>query len=149
MPNISWDELYMQQAFVVAKGSKDPSTKVGAVIVTKDNEPVSQGYNGFPKGCDESHYSWDRPIKYYLVNHAEMNALSFAKDKRDLKGAKIYITHHPCEACMKQCIAEGITEFIFEDDSVLSRFNEFQKQAIDIMRIANPISVRQYIRKHL
>lgn len=148
MPRIPWDEYYMNQAFAIAEASKDPSSRVGCIIVSSDNSPISQGFNGFPKGCDEKLYTWDRPLKYYLVLHAEMNALAFAR-KKELNNAKIYITHHPCDSCLKQLIQEGITEFIYEDYDITDRFSEEQKKAIDIMVKANNISLRKYVRKGL
>ena len=48
---ITWDEYFMGVAELSAKRSKDPSTQVGACIVSEDNKILSMGYNGFPKGC--------------------------------------------------------------------------------------------------
>lgn len=142
---ISWDEYYIGQARAISKRSKDPSTKVGAILVTKDNKPISQGYNGFPKGCDESLYTWERPLKYFLVIHAELNAISFVSDKKDLQDAKAYITHHPCDNCLKILIQNGIKEIIYESDDVIKRFCENSKKAIDIMVKANDIVIRKYL----
>lgn len=57
---ISWDEYFMGVALLAAKRSKDPNTQVGACIVSKDNVIISTGYNGFPYGCSDDEYPWDR-----------------------------------------------------------------------------------------
>lgn len=141
---ISWDEYYMGQAHAISKRSKDPSTQVGCVLVTKDNNPISQGYNGFPKGCDESLYTWEKPMKYHLVIHAEMNARSFVRNRDDLKGAKAYVTHHPCDNCLKHLIQDGVTEFIYDDEAIFWRLSEDAQNAIRIMVNANNIVLRKF-----
>ena len=77
------EDYFMGIARAVAMKSKDPKTKVGAVIVDADNRIVSTGYNGMPYKCDESKLSWERPHKYHYVIHAEMNAVLNAR--RDLR----------------------------------------------------------------
>ena len=78
---ISWDEYFMGIALLSAMRSKDPSTQVGACIVNKENRIVSVGYNGFPKGCSDEEFPWERTAenqndtKYPFVCHAELNAI--------------------------------------------------------------------------
>ena len=124
----SWNKYFMEIAWAVSKRSKDPSTKVGAVIVSNDHSPISFGYNGFPKGCLEEHMTYERPMKYHTIIHAEMNAILFAR--RDLKGAILYSTHYPCENCLKHALQAGIREIYYDNDDVLERFSEDQKEAI-------------------
>lgn len=50
---LSWDDYFMGIAVLSAKRSKDPSTQVGACIVSEDNKILSVGYNGFPKGISD------------------------------------------------------------------------------------------------
>ena len=57
---ISWEEYFMGVALLAAKRSKDPNTQVGACIVSPDNIILSTGYNGFPAGCSDDEYPWDR-----------------------------------------------------------------------------------------
>lgn len=91
-----WDRLYTLLALVVAQASKDPSTKVGAVVVDADNRILSTGYNGFPPGIEDTHERLhDREQKYPRVRHAEANALDRV-DVRDAKGATLYVTTPPC-----------------------------------------------------
>jgi len=118
----SWDEYFMDIAEMVAKKSKDPSTKNGCVIVDKDNRPVSFGYNGWVQKSDESKMTWDeRPMKYYFSIHSEMNALIFAK--RDLTGCTVYNTCATCENCLKFLLQAGITRFVYRRFRVNSKVN--------------------------
>ncbi len=123
------NEYFINIARTVAEKSKDPSSKVGAVIVDQDNRIVSTGYNGFVAGCDERRLSWERPMKYFYVIHAEANALLYAK--RDLKDCLIYITHGPCENCLKLILQAGIRDVIYNDVSIMKlRGSLDQKEAI-------------------
>lgn len=109
-----WDEYFIKIAETVALKSKDPSTKVGCVIVDKDKRVVSLGYNGMLQGADESKMTLaERPMKYYFVIHSEMNALIFAK--RDLTGCTIYNRVATCENCLKYCLQAGIKRFVYEE----------------------------------
>lgn len=129
---MKWDDYYMDIARVVAKKSKDPSTKVGCVIVTQDNKPVSLGYNGFIAGCDESLMTFERPYKDMLTIHAEMNALIFAKCSVD--NCKAYITHASCENCLKHLIQAGIKEIIYETFDTSGHFmTEDRKKVISAL----------------
>lgn len=107
-----WDEYFMQIAELVAVKSKDPSTKCGSIIVDKNRRIVSTGYNGLVQGIDESKMTLtERPMKYYFVVHAEMNAVLFAK--RDLAGCTIYTNIASCENCLKHCLQAGIKRFVY------------------------------------
>ena len=61
---ISWDEYFMGIALLSSMRSKDPSTQVGACIVSDDNKIMSVGYNGFPRGCSDDEYPWERSALY-------------------------------------------------------------------------------------
>ena len=115
---ISWDEYFMGVAILAAKRSKDPNTQVGACIVDKNNVILTTGYNGFPKGCSDDEFPWDREgenTKYPYVVHAELNAILNASGK-DLKGARIYVDLFPCNECAKAIIQSGIKEVIYLSD---------------------------------
>lgn len=117
---ISWDEYFMGIALLSKKRSKDPSTEVGACIVDNENKVVSIGYNGMPKGVDESKLSWNKndglDSKYLYVCHAEFNAILNTRNNSSLKGCKIYVTLFPCNECTKALIQTGIKEVIYLDD---------------------------------
>ena len=117
---ISWDEYFMGVALLAAQRSKDPSTQVGACIVDTDKTILSTGYNGFPKGCSDDEYPWNRDesageTKYPYVVHAELNAILNSSGK-SLKGAKIYVGLFPCHECAKAIIQSGIKEVVYLSD---------------------------------
>ena len=60
---ITWDEYFMGVALLSGRRSKDPSTQVGACIVSQDNKILSMGYNGFPKGCSDDEFPWARKMR--------------------------------------------------------------------------------------
>jgi dCMP deaminase len=113
---LSWDELFILQATVIAQKSKDPSTKVGCVIVGDDNAILSMGFNGFPRGVDEHNSArWKRPEKYNWVEHAERNAIyNAARHGINLFGARAYLNWEPkpCADCTRALIQAGIKEIV-------------------------------------
>lgn len=119
MESLSWDQYFLNIATEVAKKSKDPSTKVGCVLVDKKKRVISVGYNGLIQGADESKMTLEkRPDKYYFSIHAEMNAILFAH--RDLIGATAYTTTAPCDNCLKYCLQAGIKRFVYKEARVKS-----------------------------
>lgn len=117
---INWDAYFMGIALLSTKRSKDPSTSVGACIVSEDNKILSVGYNGMPVGCSDDEFPWDRegePLntKYVYVCHAELNAI-LNYSGTNMKGAKLYATLFPCNECTKAIIQSGIREIIYMDD---------------------------------
>ena len=115
---INWDEYFMGVAMLAARRSKDPSTQVGACIVSQDNIIISTGYNGMPKGCSDDEFPWDREgeeTKYPYVVHAELNAILNANG-RDLRGSRLYVALFPCNECAKAIIQSGVKEVIYLSD---------------------------------
>lgn len=115
---ISWDEYFMAVAILASMRSKDPSTQVGACIVSPDNIILSTGYNGLPMGCSDDEFPWGREgkeTKYPYVVHAELNAILNASGK-SLRGARIYVDLFPCNECAKAIIQSGISEIIYLND---------------------------------
>jgi len=118
-----WDDYFMEMATLVSTKSKDPSTKVGAVIVSKDNKVRSTGYNGFPRGMEDDNRYNDRALKYKLTEHAERNAIYNAE--MSLEGCKIYVNSlPPCCECAKGIIQSGIKEVIILDKEIPERWKE-------------------------
>ena len=108
--HISWDEYFMGVALLAAQRSKDPNTQVGACIVNKNKRILSTGYNGFPYGCSDDLFPWEREgdeTKYKYVVHAELNAILNAGGK-SLDGARLYVDLFPCNECAKAIIQSGI-----------------------------------------
>lgn len=117
---ISWDEYFMGVAMLSAKRSKDPNTQVGACIVSNDNKILSMGYNGFPAGCSDEEFPWEREgdnldTKYYYVTHSELNAILNYRGG-SLEGTKLYVSLFPCNECAKAIIQAGIKSVIYADD---------------------------------
>ena len=119
---ITWDEYFMGIALLSAERSKDPSTQVGACIVSENNKILSTGYNGMPIGCNDDEMPWEREAekpndtKYPFVCHAELNAILNSPSLIDNKNAKIYVALFPCNECAKAIIQSGIKEIIYACD---------------------------------
>lgn len=116
---MNWDTYFLNIANVVRLKSKDPSTKVGAVIVGADHNIISTGYNGFPRGVSD--FAWrydDRPLKYALIEHAERNAIyNAARHGIRLQDSTLYMVGMgpptlPCSNCAKGIIQSGITALV-------------------------------------
>ena len=106
--------------------SKDPNTQVGACIVSEDNKILSMGYNGFPNGCSDEDFPWERDgdvldTKYAYVTHSELNAiLNYRGGNGGLAGAKLYVSLFPCNECAKAIIQSGIKTVIYDSDKYIN-----------------------------
>jgi len=117
---ISWDEYFMGISKLSGMRSKDPNTQVGACIVSSDNKILSMGYNGFPMGCSDDEFPWEREgdlldTKYAFVTHSELNAILNYRGG-SLAGAKLYVSLFPCNECAKAIIQAGIKTIVYECD---------------------------------
>ena len=118
---ISWDEYFMGIAKMSSMRSKDPNTQVGCCIVSQENRILSVGYNGFPMGCSDYEFPWDRegedPLqtKYLYTTHSELNAI-LNYTGGSLAGSKLYVSLFPCNECAKAIIQSGIKEVIYDCD---------------------------------
>jgi dCMP deaminase len=129
MTNVTvWQQRYLDLAKQVSTWSKDPSRKIGAVAVGSKGQILSQGFNGFPRGILDSADRYnDRPTKYKLVVHAEMNVIYNATfNGVSLDGASLYVYGLPvCSECAKGIIQVGIKKvFIYTDDAVPAIWTE-------------------------
>jgi dCMP deaminase len=118
--------------------SKDPSSKVGAVIVNPKNRIIGTGYNGFIAGIDESGFSWEREgewlqTKYPYVVHAEANAI-LNSTTSDMENCRIYSTLFPCNECAKKIAQKEIKEVVYLSDK--HREQEFHLASIRIFEAA-------------
>ena len=112
-----WDARFTELAAHVAQWSKDPTTKVGAVLVDQRNRVVSLGFNGPPRGVvDDPSMSREEKLKRTI--HAEENALLFAR--QDVEGCTIYVTHPPCGPCTAKLIQAGVERIVVPAGAVLS-----------------------------
>jgi dCMP deaminase len=113
-----WDQRFLKLAEEVASWSKDPSRKIGAVAIGAKGQVLAQGFNGFPRGIDDSEERYnDRERKYELVVHAEMNVIYNATYSGvSLDGATLYVSGLPvCSDCAKGIVQVGIKRVIMRD----------------------------------
>jgi dCMP deaminase len=114
-----WDNRYLSLAKEVSSWSKDPSRKIGAVIVGDKGQIISQGFNGFPRGIsDDEERLQNRQEKYKYVVHAEANAIYNAiHNGSSTRDATIYVTGLPvCHECAKAIIQCGIKKVIMDSE---------------------------------
>lgn len=142
---ISWDEYFMGVAKLSAMRSKDPNTQVGACIVSSENKILSMGYNGFPKGCSDDDFPWNRegePLnnKYFYSTHSELNAILNYRGG-SLEGCKMYVTLFPCNECAKAIIQCGIKELIYAEDKYKDTDNVIASKR---MLKSSGVLVKQY-----
>ena len=110
-----WDKRFLDLATHISSWSKDPSTKVGCVVVGEDREIRSTGFNGFPRGIkDDEERLADREQKYPLICHAEESAIMHAaRTGISLKGNTAYVTWPPCSRCTRSLIQAGVSEVVY------------------------------------
>lgn len=111
----NWDQRFLDLASHISTWSKDPSTKVGCVVVGEDREIRSTGFNGFPRGiADLPERLTNREQKYPLICHAEENAIMHAaRVGVSLKGCSAYVTWPPCTRCTRSLIQAGVETVVF------------------------------------
>ena len=112
-----WPARWFKVAGEFASWSKDGSTKVGCVIVGTNNQVLSGGYNGIPRGViDDDPDRYERPAKYLWTEHAERNAIfNAARHGVALDGSTIYVPFFPCADCARGIIQVGIKRVITTD----------------------------------
>ena len=115
--NDKWDKRYLKLAKEVASWSKDPSRQIGALIIGKKGQIISQGYNGLPRGIKDTEERLnDRTTKYRYVVHAEKNAIYNAiHNNSDIRNSILYVTGLPvCHECAKAVIQVGISRVVMD-----------------------------------
>lgn len=112
-----WEKRYLEIARQVAGWSKDPSRKIGAVIVGNQGQIISQGFNGFARGIADTPERYDdRETKYKYVVHAEANAIYNAiNNSASPRGATIFVTGLPvCHQCADAIIQTGVKRVVMD-----------------------------------
>lgn len=129
-----WDRRMLDLAHLVASWSKDPSTKVGAVIADAQHRVVSLGFNGPPSRVPDGEMGRDK--KLAITIHAEENALLFAQ--QNLVDCTMYVTHPPCARCASKIIQMGVLRVVAvkAPSEFESRWADSIKMAEDLMRDA-------------
>lgn len=135
-----WDIRFLELARHISTWSRDPSTQTGAVIVRPDNSICATGFNGFPKGMNDSPELYaDREKKYSRTVHCEMNAVLFSHDDSH-QGYSLYTwPFSSCDRCAVHMIQAGITRFVFPSISPekAARWAVNMQTAQNYMREAN------------
>jgi len=140
---MEWNEYFLGIAEQVKLKSKDQSTQIGAVIVGKDHEIVSTGYNSFPRGLDDNRPErQERPLKYFYFEHAERNALDLAaKLGNATDGSTIYLTSGlPCADCARGIINSGIKKVYCKSVCTTKnkeKWYESQEKALEMLKECN------------
>ena len=113
MMNVKWDGRFIELAESIASWSKDPSRGVGAVIVSPMRQVIATGYNGLPRGFEDHPDRLERPVKYDLIVHAEMNAIiQCARNGISPVGATMYSSFSPCIHCTLSIVQAGIQRVV-------------------------------------
>lgn len=134
-PMSKWTSRFMDMARLVASWSKDPSTKVGAVIVDNQNRVVSLGYNGPPRGVEDDP-TISREAKLRRTIHAEKNAILFSRGGS--AGSTLYVTHFPCAQCAAMIVQSGIAKVVcpVPSEEFAQRWKEEFEEAQLIFKMA-------------
>ena len=113
MMDHKWDVRFLALADSIATWSKDPSRGVGAVIVSPLKQVIATGYNGLPRGFADHDERLQRPVKYDLIVHAEMNAIvQCARNGVSPIDATLYSSFSPCIHCSLSIVQSGIQRVV-------------------------------------
>lgn len=113
---VMWDDYFMNICDAVSLRSKDPNTKVGAVLIGAEKQVLGTGFNGMPMGVEDTPKRLERPLKYTFISHAEANAITLAaRHGVSLNGASLYVNLQPCVDCFKFIIQAGIKRVMYRD----------------------------------
>ena len=139
-------EKFLPIAQAIAQLSKDPSTKIGCLALNDDGIVLAVGYNGFPRGVDDSHHRYeDRETKYKLISHGEQNLVAQAAYAgHSLKGSTVVLSGlYPCSNCAKSLVQAGVKRIItpppgsnprWSDDSEWSKIL-FSEASVEIIYV--------------
>jgi len=111
---ISWEEYFMNICDQLKLRSPDPKTKVGSVLVSKNNRILSAGFNGLPAGCDENIDWTDRELVRSLIIHSEVNTILYSQSRYE--NATLFTSLSPCSDCIKIIAAANIKKIIYKDE---------------------------------
>ena len=135
-----WDKRFLQLAKHISEWSKDPSTRVGCVVVGPDRELRSTGFNGLPRGIEDNEQRLNnREIKYPLICHAEENAIMHAaRIGMSLKDCTAYVTWPPCTRCARSLIQAGISTIVYPKNiEIPDRWMEDFNLSLNMLKEAN------------
>ena len=134
-----WKKRFLKLSKEISTWSKDPSTKVGALIISEDKNIISTGYNGFPRDIEDTEERLNnRELKYKFVLHAEMNCiLNALYNGRSVKDCILFVHGlPPCSECTKSIIQAGIKKVI-TDSKATDNWKESLKLSLEMLKEAN------------
>ncbi len=148
MPNVNWHARFLDLAEQIATWSKDPSRGVGAVIVSPMRQVIATGYNGLPRGFADLPERLQRPVKYDIIVHAEMNAIvQCARNAVSPVGATLYSSFSPCVNCALSIVQAGIERVVtwaieegdeHWNDSIAKSIVLFEETGIEFVATPRP-----------
>ncbi len=144
---MNWTEYFLNIAESVKLKSKDRRTQIGAVIVGKDNEIVTTGYNSFPRGInDDVEERQQRPEKYFWFEHAERNAIyNAARIGVSLKNSTIYLTSGlPCLDCARGIVNSGIKVVWCKTECTTKNKEKWVESQMKSQQLLNECGVQVY-----
>ena len=135
----NWDTRYLALAWHFGTWSKDPSRQIGAVAIGSKGEIIAQGYNGFPRGIEDTDERYEvREEKYKYVVHAEMNCIyNAASNGVSLKDSTVYVHGLPaCNECAKGLIQVGVKRVMAFSKDTPERWIESNKLTEELFKEA-------------
>jgi dCMP deaminase len=145
----NWDKFFIGMCIYISQKSKDRSTKLGAVVVNGENDILSMGWNGFPRGVDDDIEEWHgRPEKYYVTEHAERNAVfNAARLGISLKRATMYLPFEPtpCTDCTRAVIQAGITTIVGTNFKFTGKGTQWDENLAFANQMLKEAGVRQIV----
>lgn len=113
MEKLNDDLRLLKLACLMAKNySTDPLTQNGAIIVTRHMDTV-RAANNFARGVNNYLERWERPTKYYYVEHAERNVIyEAARLGIATAGGTMYCPLAACADCARAIIQAGIIRLV-------------------------------------
>lgn len=142
---IDWDDYFMVQALWAKVRSVDSSTQHGCVLIDERGRVIGQGYNGYPRGVDDSKMPQTRPEKYPPILHSEENAI--LNSTGDLEGATLYVTGPPCTHCWAHIIQKGIKRVVYGPITTSPRgpYTNGPNQVVDDMLENQDIEIVRWV----
>ncbi len=141
----NWDEYFIRKVYFVAGKSKDPSTKIGAVLV-KNHTALTDSWNGFARNVKDLKKRYnDRQVKYLYICHAELNAIiNCGRNGTSTIDSILYSQSIPCENCGKYIIQAGIREIVYHKQwSMSDRWKNFSDISLNMFKEAG-IKIRVF-----
>lgn len=139
-----WIQYFLGLAYIVSLRSPDPKKKHGAIIVDKNNNVLSLGYNGAPRNCPNHIFDWESSIqKAQFVVHSEENAILNAVVRlRDFDNLRLFCTGAPCIRCLRMLVQQNIRQ-LYYPPGISHSFKEVESENYDKILAYNAISIHE------